>query len=280
MAKTKLAGAVIRAIAIFTGGVLFTIMVFEKVYNTKIEFINPNNNDVPVININNKDDTKVSGDNTSEDNFDAIFDPKTGKFTDEFRKKLRQGVNDMVSSKDGVDYKEFFDEIEKQCPYYQSDGATYRACLFDLFAEYEKAADSIAADLIKDTNIVIAEIETNPKEYPPAHRDFLNRFIALNKMWRSYRDALCLTNHAINWSGSNYDGILTLCKLYETYKYINFMLDRREEWVEYWVSSYSENNTKINTKEFKELIEGRREILDEYEGTTSSRRITVLGGKK
>ena len=195
----------------------------------------------------------------------SIIDPTTGGFTEELEKELYLKNRELLLSKRiSISYEDFLDELENLCPYYKPDGVTYRSCLYDLLEKYDQDVNTLSDTLIKDTQIVISELKASD-EFADAEENFLTSFIELNKNWKSYRDALCNTDHATNWSGSNQGGLITICQLYEAGKYIDRLIGYRFDWVGLQVSLYLQTNIQAKTKDFEEIINKERKYFSETE---------------
>ena len=209
---------------------------------------------------------KTNEQNIEPEDSSSIINPETGEFTEELEEELYlANREDLLSKQTSISYEDFLDELENLCPYYKPDGVSYRSCLYDLLEGYDQNAKTISDKLIKDTQTVISELKISG-EFSDAEEKFLTSFIKLNENWKSYRDALCKTDHAVNWGGSNQGGLITTCQLYETEKYINRLLGYRLNWIGRQVALYLNENIQPKTKSFEKII---NEVIKSFDKTES-----------
>ena len=187
---------------------------------------------------------------------------------------LNNSDNDLLISRDKIN-TDFFKELDKKCPYYEPDGASYRDCLDKLVATQDKSIDAIFADINSDVKIILAEYKAADKEtshptlkqmadmeYSGTSADFLEQMAELKRTWRPYRDALCRAEYSINGFGSDYTGMVATCMLYETDKTSRKVLSLRYDWIGSQVADYINNaNLQPKTEAFKALIEKEKTIL-------------------
>lgn len=209
--------------------------------------------------------------NTHSDTTSII--PSTKLITDESIKQLKDylhasGTDLMLSKEQNLPtYENYLADLEKTCPYYEPDGASYRECLYNLLAKRDERTNAISDDLVKDIQVIVAEKKMNPDEmdFDSAYfgeQYFLESFAELRKSWRSYRDGLCEADYATSFSGSNTSGFIMTCKLYEIEKYVIRLIGYRYNWVGSWVQYYLDDNIQPRTSAFKALIERERQYLE------------------
>lgn len=199
--------------------------------------------------------------NVTKEVADEVFDSKTGGFSKKFIDKMQENDFELLLSReaDVPEYKDWLFHLGMDCPYYTPDGNSYRECLFALLTEYEEAVESKYNDLVQDTRIVIDELKAQDDMWN-AQNAFFTELSGLHKVWKPYRDSLCSTELAITWAGSNSEGMINICKLYQTYVYIGRLDNFRHDWVTSYVEQSVGDNIQPKTEAFKKLMEATKNV--------------------
>jgi len=131
----------------------------------------------------------------------------------------------FLSTEVDLSYNDFLKGLERDCPYYEPNGAQYRECLVNLLATREQEADQYQADLVRDVQA------GTDSEFQTARQTFVSHLEELDTMWKPYRDQLCITTFDSMWGGSNQGGAMNTCRLYETARYTQLLQKLRAEWI-------------------------------------------------
>ena len=122
-------------------------------------------------------------------------------------------------------YGAFLNQLQKECPYYEPNGARYRGCLTNLLLERGNEVNEYYDNLIADLR---ANVDP---EFLTARETFTDHLAKLNRTWLTYRDQFCMAQADQYWGGSNQGGFYNTCRLYETEKYRLLLEGFREEWI-------------------------------------------------
>ncbi len=151
-------------------------------------------------------------------------------------------------------YEDFLNDLQKTCPYYQPNGVEYRDCIAGLLSKDEKMADDYSNELVKDEQIIIDEYKAEGRITTAPEESFLASLRDLQRTWKPYRDALCLTELSVSLEGSNYSGLANTCKLHETALYYGRLQDFWHVWIDEPVQvQYKATDAPIKTKAFEAL---------------------------
>ena len=123
-----------------------------------------------------------------------------------------------------VEYQAFEKSIWDIYPYYEPDGVTYKANLYNLLKAKEDEAKSLYVNLSTMTSA------TDP--VPGIREGVKDELNKLNSAWFKYRDSACYLREDIWSGGSGSSGFLMMCQLYETQKYIDLLNKYAEDFLE------------------------------------------------
>ncbi len=151
-------------------------------------------------------------------------------------------------------YEEFLTDLQKTCPYYEPNGVEYRDCIAGLLSKSEKTVTDYSNELAKDEQIIIDEYKAEGRITTLPEESFLASLRDLQRTWKPYRDALCLTELSVSIEGTNYSGMTNTCKLHETMLYYGRLQDFWHVWIDEPVQvQYKATGAPIKTKAFEAL---------------------------
>lgn len=131
----------------------------------------------------------------------------------------------FLSTEVSLSYNDFLKGLERDCPYYEPNGARYRECLVTLLEKRDQEVDKYQADLIRDIKAI------TDSEFQTARQTFIVDLARLNNTWLTYRDQLCTVQADLYWGGSDQGGELNRCRLFETARYRLLLENLRNEWM-------------------------------------------------
>jgi hypothetical protein len=196
-----------------------------------------------------KSDPQACTDELSSDNLDCI------------KNNIHSSVVDELLSQDKSN-ADYIKDIDKECPYYKPDGATYRECLENLLVRQDKITNAIFADIKNDLKIVINEQQESDPGFESLANDFMEYLGKLSKSWQPHIESLCRSKYAINGFGSNYAGMVNTCQLYQASILNDELLSMRYDWIGSIVEHYVTDNLQPKTEAFKLLIEKEKPLIN------------------